>query len=74
MPGGIAGACGGEDSTISGCRWTSSPASAAAAAISGATCSIHSNDSGMISSRCRARTARMSAAVTGGRGPRLGRA
>ena len=53
---------------------TSRPASAAAAAISGAVCSIHSKDSGMISSRCRARTARMSAAVTGGREPRLGRA
>ena len=57
---------------MSGCVWTSRPAAAAAAAISGATCSIHSKDSGMISSRCRARTARTSAAVTGGLVPRLG--
>ena len=73
-PGGSGGTCTGPASIMSGCAWTSRPASAAAAAISGAVCSIHSNDSGMTSSRCRARTARMSAAVTGGREPRLGRA
>ena len=71
---GRGGACGGADSIISGCLWTSRPASAAAAAISGAACSIHSKDSGMISSRCRARTARMSATVMRGLAPCLGRA
>ena len=44
-----------------GCRCTRRPALAAAAAISGAECSIHSNDSGSFSSRCLARTARTSA-------------
>ena len=72
--GGRGGACGGVVSTISGCVWTSRPAPAAAAAISGAVCSIHSKDSGMISSRCRARMARTSATVMRDRAPRLGRA
>jgi len=71
---GSAGAADSADSTISGWVCTSRPASAAAEAISGAVCSIHSKDSGMISSRCRARTARMSAAVIRGLAPCLGRA
>jgi len=41
--------------TSRGCRCTRRPAAAAAAAISGAKCSIHSNDSGSFSSRCLAR-------------------
>ena len=69
-----ASAAGAADSIISGCGCTSRPASAAATAISGAVCSIHSKDSGMISSRCRARTTRMSAAVIRGLAPGRGRA
>ena len=74
MPAGSCGGGVGRPSTMSGCRWTSRAASTAAAAISGAVCSIHSKDSGMISSRWRARTVRMSAAVTGGLLPSFGRA
>ena len=60
--------------TSSGCASTARPAAAAAAAMSGAVRSNHSNDSGMSSSRCLARTARTSAAVAGARWPVRGRA
>jgi hypothetical protein len=57
---------------ISGWAVTSSPAPAAASVRSGATCAIHSKDSGMPSSRWRARTLRTSATVIRARAPRFG--
>ncbi|HXL91380.1 MAG TPA: hypothetical protein VN969_20740 [Streptosporangiaceae bacterium] len=73
-PSGVGEAGTGRSSTSSGCACTSRPPSAAAAAMSGAACSIHSNDSGMISSRWRALTFRIAAAVTGTSAARRGRA
>ncbi len=71
---GTRGAGASEPSASSGCACTARPASVAADSISGAVRLIHSKDSGISSSRCLARTARTSAAVTGRRAPRRGRA
>ena len=74
MPGSVTGAGVSALSTISGCARAASPPPGAAAVIPGVASSIHSKDSGISSSRCRARTARMSSAVTVPAAPRRGRA